>query len=545
MNKFKNLTPADVLERKGNIPSLSIVGASGSGKTTVVTNLLNPKIALYTSVGIGEKSQTTTFASNFILDARIDQEDIFAISIKSKKLDSKLIAGKIFEAVVDEFLDNGYEVENTIESLKDDDWTDIFLEPKDASYHLSSIKNKLDIEKLIALIESVLKNFDEEDFEQKVAERKKILGKKTSKEKKLKRTVLLSYALDPSVIEWVENIEEIIVKELEEIIGEVNPFNKTFSYVVESTGKDILKEIYNPQKSYSLVIDNIDIACKPRDEAVKIMKQKDSDIPLRMMLVDTVGVSQEGVDEDSLTMGVDRALNRSVNAIILIINLEEREDVIKNIFDSLNKKFNELQNKSDVYILFSKGDKLVETKIDKRKMSLKISQEDYNREIKTVLEEISEIIERYSKGVYSNVIGVRWQSLSYKDENIDPRILAIKSSTEFSEEEKIENRDYVNSSQNERELLKNKYLELINDKLDWIGGQILNQVSMRASYENEYIKSQIDKIYFNSEISYTETFKQMQSKYREIFASEEFKKILCDEISIVISNAINSGFVVI
>ncbi|KEI16743.1 hypothetical protein [Clostridium haemolyticum] len=109
----------------------------------------------------------------------------------------------------------------------------------------------------------------------------------------------------------------------------------------------------------------------------------------------------------------------------------------------------------------------------------------------------------------------------------------------------MENRDFVTSPKNERGLLKKKYLELISSKLNWINRQVLNQVSMKISYSNEFIKSQIDAIYFDSNISYTETFKQMQSKFREIFASEQFKEIICDEIGIAISEIINTGFIVI
>jgi hypothetical protein len=74
---------------------------------------------------------------------------------------------------------------------------------------------------------------------------------------------------------------------------------------------------------------------------------------------------------------------------------------------------------------------------------------------------------------------------------------------------------------------------------------VLNRVSMNLSYDNKFIKSKIDEIYFMPGISYTETFKRMQSKFREIFGSKHFKEIVCDEINIVVSDIINKGFVVI
>ncbi|KEI16745.1 hypothetical protein [Clostridium haemolyticum] len=320
MSQFKNLTPAEVLERSENIPSVSIIGGSGSGKTTTANNQMNSKIALYTSIGIGEKNQTTNIPSNIILDSRIIRDEDFAILIRKKDLDKKLILQKILKAVVDEFLDNDYDVEETVENMKDEKWANKFLEPKDASYHLKLIKDNLNIKKLNESIKELLEQFNLEEFKEKVSERKKVLGKKAPKLKTLKKMVFTEYVLDPnlnnSIIKWIENIEYIIIDKLKKVFKVENPFISSFSHTVEGIGKDILIELYNPQQPYSLVIDYIDIASRPREEAIKIMEKKDSNISLRMKLVDTIGVSQEGIDEDSLTIGMDRSLSRSVNGII-------------------------------------------------------------------------------------------------------------------------------------------------------------------------------------------------------------------------------------
>lgn len=712
MSEFKNLTPAEVIKRMKNIPAMSIVGASGAGKTTAASNLLNPDIALYTSIGIGEKSQTTIIPSNFILDSRIEKNYEFALFITKKELDKKLIMGKIFEAIADEFIDNDYDIEDASRTIDDCEWAENFLEPKDASYHLNSIKDELDISKLVELSKEVLRNVNIAFFEQSVSERKSALGKKAPKAKDLKRAVFTEYCLDSdlnvNIANWVQGMESVINNKLKKLFGVENPFVHIFSYTTTDEGKNILVELYNPEKPYSLIIETIDIACRPREEAISTMKQKNPRIPFRMKLMDTIGMTQEGLDEYSLSLGIDRALAKSVNGIILLINLEEREDTIQNICEGLNEKINKLKNKSDVYILFSKGDKLTETKIDKRKAGLKTNQEDYNREIEVILKEISDSIEKYSRLLDSNIAGMRWQSLSYKDESIDPRIIAIKGNNEFSDEERSEyikyflpeglfefiidalyeqqlrllpensepilvtvnniednplkvcilqnklndildeisqylsaNRSVVgqykgildeavyfhstistyyyklkngqghtsrakvydnisinmkmliwsalsnhnlnineilnkgsldilfdnledkeiynilrkinldsklvvkSTADEQKETLKKYYLDLIINNIGWIEYQVLNRVSMNLSYDNEYIKAQIDEIYFKPGISYTETFKRMQSKFREIFASEHFKKMLCEEIGTVVSEIINRGFVVI
>lgn len=117
MQEFKNLTPSQVIERMKTIPAISIVGASGAGKTTASTNLINSEIAVFISVGIGERSQTTNIPSNFILDSRIENNHEFALSITKKHLDKKLIMGKIFEAIADEYIENDYNIEDTMRMI--------------------------------------------------------------------------------------------------------------------------------------------------------------------------------------------------------------------------------------------------------------------------------------------------------------------------------------------------------------------------------------------------------------------------------------------
>lgn len=712
MHEFKNLTPAEVMERIKNIPTIAIVGASGAGKTIASNNLLNPEVSQYTSLGIGERSQTTNIPSNFILDSRVVHNHEFALNITKKVLDKKLIMGKLFEAVADEFIDNDYNIEDTIKSINDGSWEKGFLEPKDASYHLEAVKEDLDIARLIELTKSFVEKIDIDNFSAAVEEKKKALGQKAPKAKLLKKPVFVEYCLEmeenEEIENWIDNISNVIDDKLKNILGKEHYFNYTFSFSTNDKGRIVLEELYNPDKPYSLVVETIYISCRPRNEVIDVMKQKNPCIPFRMGLVDTIGMTQEGVDEQSLSLGIDRAFAKSVNGIILLINLEEREDTIRSICEGINEKINKLKNNSDIYILFSKGDKLAESKIDKKKYNLKTSQDDYDREIEGILNEISDSVEAYSKMIDSNIAGMRWQSLSYKHQDIDSRIIAIRKNNKFSDEEKVEyekhfspdglfefiinalyeqqlrllpknvkpilltvnnikenplkvcifqdklsdklgevsqylsnNRavvgqykgipddsvyyhstvtayyyklkngeghtsratvysnisinmkmliwsalskhnlrliDILNSgaieilfdnledkelsnilkginmdsilmeksnSNVQREIVKQYYLDLIKNNVDWIGYQVLNRVSMSLSYDNKYIKSKIDEIYFMPGISYSDTFKRMQSKFRDIFGSEEFKLIICDEIAEVISEIVNRGFVII
>lgn len=596
--------------------------------------------------------------------------------------------------------------------MDDDNWKYSFLEPKDVAYHLDAIRNELNIDSLIRFAKRMMEAINVDDFENAVKERKSVLGKKAPKSKELKKIVFTEYCLEMEgnkcIADWVDEIEKIINKKLEKLFKKDNFYNNIFSYSTKDAGEIILKELYNPEKPYSLVIETIDIACRPREEAIEIMRQKNNRIPFRMRLMDTIGMTQEGVDEHSLSQGIDRAFAKSVNGIILLINLEEREDTIRNICEGINEKVKKLKNSSDVYILFTKGDKMIETKIDRRKKGLKISQDDYNREIEGVLKEMSDSIKNYSQLLNSNIAAKKWQSLSYKDEKIDSRIIAIRENNGFSEKEKVDyikhflpeglfefiinalyeqqlrlmpkdvepilvtvNRieeslfkvcilqsklnDLVNQmsiylssnnsvvgqykgkpddsvyhhatistyyyklkngqghtsrakvydnisinmkmlikrtlskhnlsinevldraaidilfdnleekeiwnilkginidsnlteksdSNDQRKIVKQYYFDLIKSNIDWIEDQVLNRVSMNLSYDNEYIKSKIDEIYFMPGISYSDTFKRMQSKFREIFGSEIFKKIVCEEISEVVSEIVNRGFVVI
>ena len=57
--EFISLTPAKVAKRSKSIPTICVIGPTGSGKTTLIYSILNHRLVGIIQVGIGEKKQTS------------------------------------------------------------------------------------------------------------------------------------------------------------------------------------------------------------------------------------------------------------------------------------------------------------------------------------------------------------------------------------------------------------------------------------------------------------------------------------------------------
>lgn len=77
----KYLSAKETMKRSKYSPSISVVGATGSGKSSLIYSLINSSIAGSISCGIGDTNQTTIIPCNFMLDLRIKSNEECAINL--------------------------------------------------------------------------------------------------------------------------------------------------------------------------------------------------------------------------------------------------------------------------------------------------------------------------------------------------------------------------------------------------------------------------------------------------------------------------------
>ena len=105
---------------------------------------------------------------------------------------------------------------------------------------------------------------------------------------------------------------------------------------------------------------------------------------------------------------------------------------------------------------------------------------------------------------------------------------------------------YVNPSISDKDVLEQVLHVIFKDYFSKTEKyhMIMNYVAFQLSYDNKRIKEQIDNVYMKP-ISYDQTIREMQETFRDIFSTEEFKKIIAEEIGSAMTMFVNKMFITI
>ena len=167
-------------------------------------------------------------------------------------------------------------------------------------------------------------------------------------------------------------------------MGDVNDMQEVHQYSVETDdeeltyGGDILQKLFDPYEPFSLIIEDLTMSCRPREELIDMFVEK---IPLRFCLRDTMGLNQVSMDNNSMKEALDIALNCSPDSILLLMNLEEKDNVIVNCCEAINTKIGKA-HKLDIPInvIFTKADRVISNIINKAdRDTVQLTQEDCSK----------------------------------------------------------------------------------------------------------------------------------------------------------------------
>ena len=177
-----------------------------------------------------------------------------------------------------------------------------------------------------------------------------------------------------------------------------------------------MEVLFDPFAPFSLVIDHISVACRPRQELIDIAQEKSPELPFRFCIRDTMGLTQKGIDAASTKGALEAALNCKADTILFLLSLDERDDTLSECCKALVEKKDELMKKShldtSVYVLFTKADRKVENLINKRNTGdLYIDENTYRENIQSVLAELESMVHSYADMLPQEEVG--WLSMRY------------------------------------------------------------------------------------------------------------------------------------
>lgn len=532
--KIKMLQPAEAMKRIKSTATIVAIGSSSSGKSTLIYALVNHRVVVFISKGIGDKSQTTIIPCTFLFDERIEMQH-FSLKIKTRRFSVKDVSVEFNEQLAILFASNSGCAEDTLDSI-DDVWMERVLEPASAAYHLGCMKDEITADKLKSVLEGVLEAIEnmDESFEQRVNKRKAELKKNPPKEKAkitdIRRMVFSEMwdEVNPAIIEGytelLEGIGENVEKRLQLLIGDEVKLGDICQYSTEKNdiypyGGHILEELFDPYNPFSLIIEEMTLACRPREE---ILNDNDQ-LPVRFCLRDTMGLTQIDMEDSTIKDALDIALNCSPDSILLLINLEERDDVISRSVDAISARFNRAKQMDiPLNVFYTKADKILDNLVYKNdRETVDIRQLDYDKHITKAISDMEGMIATYDTRLPEN--SVTWLSLRFKDETIDPIQNALKKHgsdkvNRFTPEGLYKNIEEIISEAQSRILPKGMKTPLIVQVIDYdkpavsfeIDGKVMADILQRirqkltedkATY-NRYLITDRKRIHGRSVINY-------------------------------------------
>ena len=417
------VTALSALKRKSSAPKLVVVAPSGSGKSTLIYLLMNHRLIPYMKIGIGEKSQTTIIPCEFCFNERITDDETFAIQIIKKDYASKDIHMAVLTVLMDLFGRNDCDTEDTIEAF-DEKVLDQILEPEEAHYHLNQIKDDISLEELLDALTPILDYIVDNDFKAKVKKRRDELKSKKIRLPEVREMIFeemfeeMPEDIKADYVEWLNKIGDRINEILNNEVGSDMLEGKMLQYSLDddNNGTHILEVLFDPFAPFSLVIDHISVACRPRQELIDIAQEKSPELPFRFCIRDTMGLTQKGIDAASTKGALEAALNCKADTILFLLSLDERDDTLSECCKALVEKKDELMKKShldtSVYVLFTKADRKVENLINKRNTGdLYIDENTYRENIQSVLAELESMVHSYADMLPQEEVG--WLSMRY------------------------------------------------------------------------------------------------------------------------------------
>lgn len=433
--EIARLMPGEAHKRIKTAQSIVVIGPTSSGKSTLIYALVNHQIIKFILVGVGDKCQTTIIPCNFLFDERIEKGEFFSIQIRTKVFSPKQIHIKVVEILAKQFALCGYEAEETILSIDSEVMLGI-LEPADAAYHLGKIVNEISIEDFKNIVNKALTIIEhaEESFYNRVKKKKKEPDKRKVSIDEIRCIIMedmwneLPEQIREEYQNWLNSIGEKITQRLNICLGansgveSINEFSVVEDDILPYGGM-ILQSLFDPYESYSLIVEEMTMVCRPRDELIDMFYDK---IPLRFCLRDTMGLNQINMDNNSVKDALDIALNCSPDSILLLMNLEERGDVIENCCEAINSKIGKAQRLDvPVHVIFTKADRVLSNIINKAdRETVELTQADYTEHIEAAIDLMENSIEGYLSHLMKS--SATWLSIRYLEEKIDPIQCALK-----------------------------------------------------------------------------------------------------------------------
>lgn len=344
-----NVEQLDTFIRKQqSAPTITLFGPTSSGKSTVITEVLDKKSSRLLAKNIGDTAQTTLIKTTIMLNAQFDKEQVIIQGIKHTNNITVFLNFK--RILVDVITDELYRMRDELEDFEiTDGMLKKILDADDCSYHIYSFvkEKKLDelLEKIISDISYDIINVPEllnEKADTSFKEQKKINSK-------IKKRDVYSELVDKRLSNekndtLLKNWFEELLTCMENNINDLWKFkiNSCCYYVSETAESesltDLMDKIYEKNSPYSLLFDEIRYITSPSDKLNSYFKKhytENSTRKLKLNIIDTMGLTQSSQEKQYIDDNINKVLAQKTDALLFLCSADEQTTVFTLCMDAL------------------------------------------------------------------------------------------------------------------------------------------------------------------------------------------------------------------
>lgn len=335
--------------------TMSVIGPSGSTKSTAQTMFLSPNSNRILSGNIGDAAQTSLVDTIIGLTSELEIDEV-CIKCSEKKY------GTDFQdSVLETIWTKMYEKRDELEEFEvTDDMIKSILNPANKSYHAYEfiLENNMDVEELkIAvrnLVDHIANNPDDlEDAVNLEFKKRKKIDKKPVKKQVFQKIVMERFFEDPEDLEKLEAWYNGLIDFIKEYFGKYWAFQDEFIIVgniQENTEiEEFLKAVYDKNSAFSLAFSSLRYVVRPNDEFMKAYKKKykvseNDRLKMSLNVLDTVGLTQTGDDKETIENAIEENLGKKVDAVLFLCAADSKPTVYQYCMEALETYAKKIEN---------------------------------------------------------------------------------------------------------------------------------------------------------------------------------------------------------
>lgn len=372
------------------VPHVVAVGSSKAGKSSMEEKVMRESVRKAVRISGEAAGQTTLIPADFFLNEGLGDQTFLRIHFHPLSGAWRMDAAALQSAVIHTLLEmveqgntTGIAIGKQRELVESGRYAQKLCGSTSGYVRLEEFAGD---ERFGALLRDgvllLLEGFDQGEFDRQTG------GKKDEKQKLLARREYLlemlnwrwgacAEAENNALRDFLDYTEEQVWARLEEVLGK-GPWNRDEELTLELDLKqqgdgEVLGQLMNPHRPFSLVISRYELACGISRAVERYLEPEGrwrwkGDLPFRLVLTDTAGLTQQSSDIDDLRRLLAAALSENCDGIFLMIPVD-LSDVLRDRLASVVSMREEVgraltSGQIPIFLALSRADEGISSRFD-------------------------------------------------------------------------------------------------------------------------------------------------------------------------------------